>query len=221
MSNSTWSNVLQYQLHHIIGSFITSSIAFYFMDKNFPDCSIFLLFIGLAASSLWRFYVMICWRTELYSRSLTNIFGSTTIAFMVYRIGFFVFGISTFISVIIIAFSSPNTIYIPEYLRYALLIFCTVSGFCVVHSVVMYFGLSRATGFDHFYVKKAQKMPLVKEGIYKYVSNAQYKLGVLHFFVPGLYFQSKNSLLAALSHYVCVWMHYYCTEKPDMEYIYS
>jgi hypothetical protein len=41
------------------------------------------------------------------------------------------------------------------------------------------------------------------------------------FCVPGLLWGSVASTVLAVFHYLYVWIHYYCTELPDMTVIYG
>ncbi len=41
------------------------------------------------------------------------------------------------------------------------------------------------------------------------------------FFIPGLLWGSIASLALGIFHFIFVWVHYYCTELPDMAVIYG
>jgi len=45
--------------------------------------------------------------------------------------------------------------------------------------------------------------------------------GLLILYLPGLLLLSKAALIVALFNHVYVWVHYYCTERPDMKVIYG
>ena len=60
-----------------------------------------------------------------------------------------------------------------------------------------------------------------KKGIFKYTSNGMYKYVFLLLWIPGILFQSKAALLAALFQHIYIWIHYYFTELPDMKFIYG
>jgi len=75
-------------------------------------------------------------------------------------------------------------------------------------------------GIDHFDSSYGDR-PLVKEGIYRYVNNGMYLFGVAIIWIPGLVYLSKAALLSALFTHLYIWVHYYCTEKPDMKRIYT
>jgi len=98
-------------------------------------------------------------------------------------------------------------------------VFILLSGY-LFYSVRTYFGFNRAYGIDHF-DESYRHLPFVREGIFKYTSNAMYTFGFLVLWVPGLIFFSKAALLAACFNHVYIWVHYYTTELPDIRYIYG
>lgn len=87
-------------------------------------------------------------------------------------------------------------------------------------SIGKYFGVTRALGGDHFR-QKYREMPLVKEGIFKYSSNAMYAFAFLLFWSIALISGSRAALASALFQHAYIWVHMYCTENPDMEIIYG
>jgi len=90
----------------------------------------------------------------------------------------------------------------------------------VLYSVLRYFGIARAAGLDHFDPSYHHK-PLVKEGIFKYTENVMYIFGLLALWIPGLAATSAPALIAAALTHAYIWVHYYTTEKPDMNRIYG
>lgn len=87
-------------------------------------------------------------------------------------------------------------------------------------SIEKYFGVPRALGGDHFR-QKYRDMPLVKEGAFKYNSNAMYTFAFLLFWAIALLTGSIAALASALFQHAYIWVHMYCTENPDMEILYS
>ena len=86
-------------------------------------------------------------------------------------------------------------------------------------SIERYFGVARALGGDHFR-QQYREMPLVKEGAFKYSSNAMYTFAFLLFWAIALLTGSRAALAAALFQHAYIWVHLYCTEAPDMQVIY-
>jgi protein-S-isoprenylcysteine O-methyltransferase Ste14 len=89
-----------------------------------------------------------------------------------------------------------------------------------MYSIARYFGFERAFGIDHFDTSYRGK-PLVKKGIFRYTSNGMYVFGLLILWIPGVLFSSLTALAAALFSHIYIWVHYFCTEKPDMNFIYA
>jgi hypothetical protein len=48
-----------------------------------------------------------------------------------------------------------------------------------------------------------------------------YVFGFLLFWIPALWFASAAALCAALFNHVYIWVHYFATERPDMQHIYA
>lgn len=82
-----------------------------------------------------------------------------------------------------------------------------------------YFGVTRALGGDHFR-QPYREMSLVKEGAFKYNSNAMYTFAFLLFWEIALLTGSRAALAAVLFQHAYIWVHLYCTEAPDMQVIY-
>lgn len=87
-----------------------------------------------------------------------------------------------------------------------------------MYSVVVHFTLPRALGGDHFRDRYAG-MALVREGAFRVTANAMYGLVFLGLWGIALLFGSWNALVLALFQHCYIWVHMYCTEKPDMEWI--
>ena len=87
-------------------------------------------------------------------------------------------------------------------------------------SVFRYFGLARALGGDHFR-QRYREMPLVKQGAFKYSSNAMYAFVFLLFWAIALLTGSRAALASALFQHAYIWVHLFCTEEPDMRAIYG
>ena len=89
-----------------------------------------------------------------------------------------------------------------------------------LHSTVVHFTLPRALGGDHFRDAYAN-LPLVDKGLFEFTQNGMYGVAFLGLWGIAFLFGSWNALVVALFHHAYIWVHYYCTEKPDMEWIYG
>ena len=87
-------------------------------------------------------------------------------------------------------------------------------------SIERFFGVPRALGGDHFR-QHYRELPLVNEGAFKYSSNAMYSFAFLAFWVIALLTGSRAALASALFQHAYIWVHWYCTEEPDMRVIYD
>ena len=89
-----------------------------------------------------------------------------------------------------------------------------------LYSTFVYFTIPRALGGDHFRDEIAE-MPLVDRGVFKYTSNGMYGVAFLGLWAIALITNSWNALVVALFQHAYIWVHMYCTESPDMRWIYS
>ena len=89
-----------------------------------------------------------------------------------------------------------------------------------LHSTLKYFTLTRALGGDHFRDEIAA-MPLVTQGVFAYTQNGMYGVAFLGLWGLAFLFGSWNALVVALFQHAYIWVHMYCTEKPDMAWIYG
>ena len=87
-------------------------------------------------------------------------------------------------------------------------------------SIYKYFGLPRALGGDHFR-QEYREMSFVREGAFKYNSNAMYTFGFLIFWAIALITGSVAAIAATLFQHAYIWVHMYCTEQPDIRVIYG
>lgn len=163
-------------------------------------------------------YVMLVWRLELHHKWISSKFGEKGFAYYGAIFLFFLIGRP----LVALAAGIANSGSLPGS-RMAF----TVAGVILLapvgvamHSVLNYFGIRRAMGIDHF-DPAYREIPFVKQGIYKYVSNAMYTVVMLGFWAIALLTASKAALVAAAFNHLYIWVHYYTTEKPDMKRIYG
>ncbi len=175
--------------------------------------------IGTSIPILHQLFVLIIWRLELNNHKLSSKFGLKK-AFVRYGVGFKLLIISRVITVLLMALSTSRTLHVNSLFSYIIAAVLFSVFIYVAYSVKKYFGFMRVIGIDHF-VERFRNMPFVRGGIFKYSSNAMYAFGFSLIWVPGFLFLSKPALLLALFNHVYIWVHYYCTEKPDMKHIYG
>jgi len=163
-------------------------------------------------------YVWIIWRLELYKRTFTSRFGLKR-AFHLYQIGFSILFVSRLIFITILALSSRDSLAIDPVFSYLIIATITPAVIYLFYSVKVYFTIERAYGIDHF--DKGYNAPYVKAGIFRYTDNGMYIFGLMILYLPGLLLFSKAALVVAIFNHLYIWVHYYCTERPDMQVIYG
>jgi protein-S-isoprenylcysteine O-methyltransferase Ste14 len=175
-----------------------------------------LLAAGIAIAH--QVYVWFCWRAQLHARLLTRLLGHA--AFGSYALVFFFLIVGRFILIIDLAISNRDSLGVDPRLTNTLAILLAIPVVYLTYSVHRYFGFVRATGIDHF-DPSYRTLPLVNKGIFRFTRNGMYTFGLLALWIPGLYWRSTAALAVALFGHLYIWVHYYCTEKPDMEHIYG
>lgn len=174
--------------------------------------------LAIASPIVHQIYVLVCWRAELYHKSISSRFGAR--GFRLYKIGFAVLILSRLVTIVFLAYSNKDTLPINETLAYIIAAVLFIPAAYLFYSVKKYFGMDRAFGIDHFYPEQFLNESFIKKGIFKYTANGMYIYGFLILYVPGLLLQSKAALLAALFNHLYIWVHYYFTELPDIRKIY-
>jgi hypothetical protein len=174
--------------------------------------------IAIAVPIFHQVYVWIIWRLELYQKTFTSRYGVEK-SFKLYKVGFAIFFVSRLISIFILAVSNKDSLLINPYLIYLLAVLITPLVIYLFYSVKKYFTIDRAFGIDHFY--KNYNEPYVKGGIFRFTENGMYIYGLMILYLPGLLLFSQAALVAALFNHIYIWVHYYCTERPDMKVIYE
>lgn len=219
--------ILKYQFWHILllAALLSSLYLLVKTDPMFLSGSLWDIstinwcVFAILIPILHQFYVLICWRSELHYKSISNLFGKK--GFKIYKTGFIFLILSRPISITLLAISNANTFNISSIFSY------TVSGLLIIpfiyllYSVRKYFGGDRVVGIDHFYSEEYKKVPFVKKGIFKYTSNGMYLYGFFILWLPGILFESKMALTIAAFNHAYIWVHYYCTELPDCKLIYN
>ncbi len=176
------------------------------------------LWIAVAVPVIHQVIVAFFWRAELHGGHITRSFGDN--GFLIYKALFTVFFAGRPISLVLLGISNSGTLDISPSLAYALAGLLFIPFAYTMYSVVRYFGINRAYGIDHFDPSYRDK-PLVKQGMFKYTDNAMYKFGFLILWAIALLFLSEAALLAAAFNQLYIWVHFYCTELPDIHHIYS
>ncbi len=176
------------------------------------------LALAIATPIVHQVYVWFVWRSELVSQWTTRRFGEN--GFFYYAAGFTILFVGRLLTIIALAFSNRGTLALSPALAYTLAFVLLIPSLYLFYSVRTYFGFKRAYGIDHF-DESYRGAPFVRQGIFRLSSNAMYVFGFLLLWIPGLLLFSQAALLAAAFNHLYIWVHYYCTELPDMHAIYG
>ncbi len=174
--------------------------------------------ISLAVPIVHQVYVWLAWRSELCFGTVTGRFGPH--AFVIYQIVFFVLFLARPVSLTLLTIADHDSFELSIPARVVICVILGLPAVYTVYSVMRYFGIARAAGIDHFDESYRSK-PLVKKGIFKYTSNSMYSFAFLTLWVIAVAGASWAGLVVALFSHAYIWVHYFCTERPDMKDIYG
>ena len=126
---------------------------------------------------------------------------------------FFTLFVGRFVTLCALCLADQNTLSFPVELRLflALPILC-LAGY-TMYSIKRFFGFARAAGIDHF-DSEYRNRPLVREGVFRWTSNAMYVFAIQSLWLFGILAASKLALVAAAFQAIYIWVHYYGTENP-------
>ncbi len=217
--------ILKYQAYHLICYVLLGAILIITAKSQFYNQRTLLgitvyhwVIVSWIAAGVFQAWILFFWRYELYYGTVSRLFGKS--GFPVFRAGFFLLGAVTLLPVIPVSFLTRNSMEIYFPFKMALILGTTPFILWAIYSVLFYFSINRAFGADHFFPEYRMKTLEVR-GIFKYIPNSMYTVLLLILYHPGLFFDSSLGLVMALVHHIFVWVHYFCTEKPDMKEIYQ
>lgn len=167
---------------------------------------------------LHQVWVWVCWRTELHHQWLSRSLGPW--GFRVYGIGFALLSFARLYTLTVTAIADEGSLNVDQNLLDLLAVVLAIPTVYTFYSVARYFSFRRALGIDHFDPSYRTK-PLVRQGIFRFTRNGMYTFGLMVVWLPGLIWASKAALLSAAFSHLYIWVHYLCTELPDMRRIYG
>jgi len=177
------------------------------------------LVIAVATPIVHQVYVWLVWRLELTRGAVSGALGRER-GFRLYTFGFSILFVGRLLTIIALGIANQGTLPLSPAAAYVLAVVLLLPALYLFYSVVRYFGIERAYGIDHFDPEYRTK-PFVKQGIFRFTSNGMYTYGFLVLWVPGLLLMSRAALLAAAFNHAYIWVHYYATELPDIQYLYG
>jgi hypothetical protein len=174
--------------------------------------------LGVGLSVLHQVLVWLVFRGQLGWGILTRWFGEHDLK--VWGVVFFPFLASRPLTVLGLALADQGSMALPRTLQLVLGIGLLLPSVYAMYSVLRYFGIERALGGDHF-CSRYRQMPLVTQGAYQWTPHAMYTLVFLALWAIAFLAGSLAALSLAAFQHAYIWVHYFCTEKPDMELIYG
>ena len=174
--------------------------------------------LAVANAILHQLYVWLCWRAELQGQHMTRMLGDN--AFFIYAAIFFLLLVLRPVLAFALGWANRGTLAIDPWLGYAVSLLLFAPAVYLMYSTARYFGFARAAGIDHF-DPTFRDTVLVRQGIFRWTPNAMYVFGFFVMWIPAFLFQSVAALVVAAFSHAYIWVHYYCTEKPDMRRIYG
>jgi hypothetical protein len=180
-----------------------------------PDSSWYWLAISVTV--LHQILVWLVWRAQLGWGTLTRLFGTSDLT--LWGIVFMPLLFARPIAVYGLAMSDRDSLVLPDWLKITVGILLFLPALYTLFSVVHFFGIQRALGGDHFRLKY-RKMPFVRKGAFRWSGNAMYVFAFLGFWSIVFLSGSLAALSLAFFQHTYIWVHYYCTEEPDMTLIY-
>jgi protein-S-isoprenylcysteine O-methyltransferase Ste14 len=173
---------------------------------------------SVTIAAVHQVIVALIFRAQLGWSILTRLFGKADM--VVWGIVFMPLLLARPLAIAGLAVANTGTMALPPWFAIpvgiGLLVPAVYTGYCVGR----YFGIDRALGGDHFR-QRYREMPLVREGAFAWSSNAMYAFVFLGLWGIALVAGSTAALAAALFQHAYIWVHYYCTEEPDMKLIYG
>ena len=220
MTENKLNFFFKHQIWHLGGTIILFYIGAQFVGLE-SNTNTFLgiralewFVIAMSIPLIHQTYVWICWRSELCWKLISN-----TIGFKGYVVLFFILIISR-LSAIVLCFIDYGSLYQPGWLAWILGLILFIPGAYTMYSVKKYFGFLRAAGADHF-DPKYRDLPFENRGIFKWTPNAMYVFAIGIPFSFAVATGSQSMFVVAIYTYISIWLHYFCTEKPDIVEIYS
>ena len=186
-------------------------VAWTYLGEPFPV----VFWCAVAFPVTHQVFVWLAWRLELRSE-----WTSRTAGFPAYIVIFFVLFGARFVSLVALAWLDRGSLGLGMIPRVVVTVLLALPGLYAMYSVHRYFGMARASGADHF-DPRYRDMPMVSEGIFRYTNNGMYLYAFLLFWAIAVGFNSSAAIAVAAFSHAYIWVHFYATEKPDMEFLYA
>lgn len=221
---SRWQDLFEGQLQHGAMAILLSAGAVSLLTTAAsPAPMLGLSTVGWAQLSITlalihQIIVAIVFRLQLHRNFMTQAFRDRDM--LVWRLVFMPLLLARPITVLMTGLADDTGLTGVRSVEVLLGILLTGLAIWALHSVLVYFTLPRALGGDHFRDEIA-RLPLVTRGVFRYTSNGMYGVAFLGLWGIAFLCGSWNALILALFQHAYIWVHMYCTETPDMRWIYG
>jgi len=162
--------------------------------------------------------VWLVFRGQLGWAALTRVFGRWDM--MIWGLVFMPFLVARPVLLVGMAVADSGSLMLPRWLSLTFGAAVLVPALFTLWSVFRYFGIPRALGGDHFRLRY-RRMPMVRAGAFAWTPNAMYLIAFLGLWSIALLASSYVALVIALFQHAYIWVHYFCTEEPDMRLMYG
>lgn len=186
-------------------------LAWTILDEPFPV----VFWIAVAFPVAHQVFVWLAWRLELRSSATSKMMG-----FRGYITIFFLLFGGRFVSLSALAWLDRGSLGLQIFPQTILTVLLGLVGIYAAYSVKRYFGFARAAGADHF-DPRYREMAFVRQGIFRFTNNGMYLYAFLLFWVIAVGLNSSAALAVAAFSHAYIWVHFYATEKPDMNFLYA
>ena len=176
------------------------------------------LYFSLAVVVAHQVIVAAIFRLQLVYQVLTRLFGRWDL--VAWGAMFVPLLVLRLITLAGLGLSSAGTVDAPAVVTVLVAVLLFAPAAYTLWSVARWFGLRRALGGDHFR-RRYREMPLVTEGAFRYSSNAMYSYAFLLLWAIAILTRSQAAIATALFQHAYIWVHWYCTEEPDMRLLYG
>ncbi|MFW6312657.1 MAG: methyltransferase [Spirochaetota bacterium] len=164
----------------------------------------------IVVAAVFRMHLVFSFLTRLFGRWDLFIWGSIFLPFLVLRL----------LTLAGLAMSTRGTLVLSRIVAAPVSLILLIPAAYTLYSVFRWFGLTRALGGDHFR-QRYLEMPFERRGAFRFSSNAMYSYAFLVLWAVALVTRSHAALAAALFQHAYIWVHWYCTEEPDMRVLYE
>jgi len=173
---------------------------------------------GIGLAVLQQILVWVVWRTQLGWGLLTRLAGKYDL--VLWGSVFLPLLLARPIFIAGLAMADRNSLSVPASLSTPLGLILLIPALYTLWSVERFFGFTRALGADHFR-PSVRTLPMVRQGAFRWSGNAMYSFAFLGLWSIALLLRSQAALSLALFQHAYVWVHFYCTEAPDLDLIYA